>query len=197
MPPATRVLTKLRWLLLLAAACVALPCVAQNQLANSEFDDNLVGWEISGQPVPLWSSQDFLDDANSGSAQVENTDAAGFSRLLRLRQCVQVPPDKYLFSASGLRPAGEFSGRLVMSYVLRFSSACTGGFTANGGQFLANSANLWERKTTVIDVVSGAQASIEILLSVEKDPEGGSVVAYFDAVRLVRVPLFADGFESL
>lgn len=165
---------------------------------NAEFNTDLAGWQLPGVPTPLWASFDVSGNAASGSAQLTNAEAAAGARVIGLRRCLRVTRDRYALSASGFVAAGPSAGRMVLNGTARASTDCSGGSFASAGVYLtaANSPGVWQTNATAnLDFSALAVGSIEVLLSIDKTPEGGSVTGYIDAVRLVALPLFAGGFE--
>lgn len=186
-----------RFFVALALACLAHSAYAGTSgVANGDFDLDLSGWDLSGSPVPFWSTLDHEGDPASGSVALSNSDAQANVRVYPLRQCIALSgPGTYAVAADGLLPAGHLSGRLVLSYSSRSISDCSGGFNFSGGYFLQSNGN-WMHGTANIILNPGLNY-IEVSLGIEKDAAGGSLTGNFDAVHLIdRDRIFSSGFEA-
>lgn len=109
-------MTRATRLVSLAAVCGALaagaPLRAQNLIVNPDFDTDLVGWTDPALPwlAASWNAEDWIGDAESGSARVVNTSDAT-STAAGLAQCVELVADgatAYEFRAQAR--AGEGGG---------------------------------------------------------------------------------------
>ena len=168
---------------------------AQNYLANGDFDADLSGWQLSGSPLPTWTMVDYVGYPLSGAAQVENDAATASARTYPLMQCVTPPPGHYTFTVRAFLPLAQTAGRLVMSYGAYHSANCTGGANALGGDFLQQ-VGVWQQKSMSFEVVDLPGASALLMLGIEKDASGGSLVGQFDGIELISDVVFASDFES-
>jgi hypothetical protein len=168
---------------------------ALNLPANGSFDQNVSGWDNPTPPPATWSPVDANGAATSGSAQLLNDDSAANSRRAVLRQCIAAEAGSYRLEVAALVPAQSVSGRVVVNGAVYPRTECAGGITSSGGYFIQTGAS-WQRTQREIVVSNTAGGSrIEITVSIEKDPAGGSFFANVDDIGLFGVPLFADGFE--
>jgi len=186
-----------------AAASIAHASVAQNLLANGDFDTDLSGWNTP-EVTPTWSSFDVDGAAASGSAYFVNTQADAGVRQAVIAQCIVITqPGAYIFGGSAYTPTGQAStGYLVGGYLVDLHhSDCSGGWSATGGFFM-QSLGAWTHYATtggfyqpLIVYSLNPEASIFIEFSIEKTEAGGSFGGYFDAAYLIRDTVFIDGFD--
>jgi hypothetical protein len=186
-----------------AAASIAHAAIAQNLLANGDFDSDLSGWNAP-EVTPTWSSFDVDASTASGSAWFANTQAGAGVRQVVIAQCIPITQTgAYIFGGAAYTPTGQAStGYLVGSYLVDVHHAdCSGGWSAVGGFFM-NSPDQWTRYATtggfyrplIVDSLN-PDASILVEFSVEKTDADGSFGGYFDAIYLIRDTLFFDGFD--
>jgi len=167
----------------------------QSLALNGDFATDLTGWVDSGQGEAEWSTLDVDGSPDSGSAQLTSRELVAGQRVYPLSVCIDVKhPGRYFLGSSGRLAPGQGSGRLVFSYAVRMSDDCSGGFHSVGGNFL-NTVGSWGQVAAQVTVFEPA-GSIEILLGIEKDAEGGDLHGNIDAVfLLLDEGVFANGFE--
>lgn len=179
----------------LIALFTATTCAAQGVLVNGDFASNLTGWTIdSSSPLPTWSALDYQGNATSGSALLTNDGVDPNVRLYPLRQCIQILPGAYQLVASGYLASGHTGGRLVVSYGLRATADCSGGYYAGGGFYL-ESNGAWQQAGYPLTVQDRPVNSLEVLLGIEKDAAGGELQGNIDGVKVLGDDIFSDGFE--
>jgi hypothetical protein len=164
-------------------------------VANGEFDADLSGWTLAGPPLPGWSMFDYLDNPASGSVELTNDAAQASARFYPLRQCVYLPAaGSYRVQAQGYLPVGHPGGRLVISLSGHVASDCSGGSNPALGYFVSSNGN-WQYGSADFTIIPGVN-HLEILLGIEKDEAGGSLVGNLDGIRLIyRELIFANSFE--
>ncbi len=175
-------------------ACASPTALAQNLLANGEFDHDVSGWINPEPPAATWLSMDVDGLATSGSARLINDDAEAGNRHAVLYQCFAIGPGRYRLNVAGWAPPQSVDGRLVVNATLYVASTCTGGFVSGGGYFIPVSAS-WQRTEMIVENMLTPAGYVGVTLSIEKDPAGGSFVGQVDAVRFAEVSPFVDGFE--
>lgn len=180
---------------LCAFLCITpLAAGAQNYMANGTFDTDISGWQLSGPPLPTWAALDFQGDSHSGSALLVNDSATASTRVYPLSQCITPPSDTYLVTVHGFIPAGQTSGRLVLSYTAYDGPNCSGTLGDLGGQFLTR-IGAWQTQALSFRIFNFPGASVRVSLGIEKDAAGGILQGNFDAITLTEY-LFADGFDG-
>jgi hypothetical protein len=174
------------------------PALAQNLLANGDFDANLNGWFNPEPPAPSWDALDAQGSATSGSVRVLNNDFAPSMRVA-LTQCIVPPrPGNYRLTASGYIPQQLSSGRLQVVYEVMIGANCESGGLSSGGMVVEN-IGAWSRFSSVPDfpVPGDVPTSIRVTLLTEKVSGGGAFVGHFDDASLTYIDtLYADGFED-
>lgn len=192
--PSTRP-TPRRFAALVCIAGIAPASAAQNYAANGNFDTDLSSWQASGTPQPAWTMADYQGRATSGSAAFESDAANASTRTYPLMQCVTPPPGPYTFTARAFLPSGQTAGRLVMSYSALQGVNCTGGSNGSGGVFLQQK-DVWQQQSMTFNVANLPGASVLLMLGIEKDAAGGTLVGRFDGIEMISDVLFASAFES-
>lgn len=162
---------------------------AQNLLTNSNFDQNIAGWNVNSGGTAAWDAADVNDSPSSGSARVTATGVQ-----VQLIQCVAVTPGaKYDAIASATIPTGQ-AGTGIAFFALSYyaGAGCTGASrgtaTTNGisetGRWVTDS--LFDRPSFNGDALS---ASVSLIVN---RTSGASFTALFDGVRMGRSGSFNE-----
>jgi len=174
--------------------CAGSPAVAQNLLANPDFDTGVAGWDT----FAAWSDEDWLSSASSGSATRIN-DAVSISGLPLAAQCIELPTaaPRYRLSGWMLNPAGQTApgyGNLYLTFHSAAAcddSALIDGFDAPSVQ----QTGVWEGVGVIVTTPSGSVSAR--VGSTVQTLGPGLLQVYLDHVIFeVWDPIFSDDFES-
>lgn len=173
---------------------------AQGELVNPDFDDDLSGWTLGGNPLPVWDSMDVDNSADSGSAFIQNTEAGESTDIEVLEQCIEVVPGIWeLFARVFIPDNQDRTGSVVIRYGVHREPDCTGGTNAVGG-WLTTVTGQWTELGlfSPINVLHQLDnGSIRYVIAIRKTEANGNFSAYVDQARTVFTDLgFDDGFEA-
>jgi hypothetical protein len=177
----------------------AAPCaLAQNLIANPDFDSDVSGWNPLGENLTIeWSASDY--DGNPSSGSLLGTNTAAPSANLAVDQCVGsiTPGESYRFAGWVKAPSGQTSTGIVQMYwYWRSSPSCGGTQTLAQSTSWANEADDWTYLSTNTEIAPEGAVSAQVALSIYKtSPVPGTFQAFYDGIDFRKTGIFSDGFE--
>jgi hypothetical protein len=179
---------------------------ARTGIANGQFDQDLIGWQVNASPSvnvsAVWASGDASGDPASGSAELRDLAPGNGGAQVILSQCVDLTdaefPMPWQVSAQ-VQVEGEPWVRAWLLLEQHFDTQCSD-FTGLTGQEIANFSDpTWQSISGNFSPQVQGTGSVLIQLAIEKpDGSGGGGLARFDGVVFgaTRDELFSDRFQS-